>query len=216
MDIAIIGAGNVGRALAGSFVRAGHNVIIASRDPEHAGAVASATSSRVANSNLEAARAAEIVVLAIPFTSAADVATEIREAVAGKPVIDVTNRLSFGPSGPVLESGDSNAEQLAAWLPEASVIKAFNTLFASSQAAPIAEGMQLDGFVAGDDVSAKARVFELVLSMGLRPVDVGPLSRAQQLEQLAFLNIALNITNGGAWQGGWRLIGAPAPALVAA
>ena len=69
---------------------------------------------------------------------------------------------------------------------------------------------------AGDDVSAKARIVELLLSMGLRPVDVGPLSRAQQLEQLAFLNIALNITNGGAWQGGWRLIGAPAPALVAA
>ena len=216
MDIAIIGAGNVGRALATSFERAGHNVIITSRDPEHAGAVASATSSRIATSNLEAARAAEIVVLAIPFSSAADVATEIREAVAGKPVIDATNRMSFGPTGPVLDAGESNAEQLAAWLPEASVIKAFNTLFASNQSAPIADGIQLDGFVAGDDVSAKARILELVQSIGLHPVDVGPLSRAQQLEQLAFLNIALNITSGGAWQSGWKLVGAPAPALVAA
>ena len=216
MDIAIIGAGNVGRALATSFERAGHDVIIASRDSEDAGAVASATRSRVAISNLEAARAAEIIVLAIPFASAAAVATEIRDVVAGKPVVDVSNRMSFGPTGPVLEAGESNAEQLAVWLPEASVIKAFNTLFASNQADPIAEGIQLDGFVAGDDALAKAKILELVQSIGLHPVDVGPLSRAQQLEQLAFLNIALNVTGGGAWQSGWKLVGAPAPALVAA
>ena len=216
MDIAIIGAGNVGRALATSFERAGHDVIIASRDPEDAGAVASASRSRVATSNLEAARAAEIIVLAIPFASAAAVATEIRAVVAGKPVVDVSNRMSFGPTGPVLEAGESNAEQLAVWLPEASVIKAFNTLFASNQADPIAEGIQLDGFVAGDDALAKAKILELVQSIGLHPVDVGPLSRAQQLEQLAFLNIALNVTSGGAWQSGWKLVGAPAPALVAA
>ncbi len=114
VGVAIIGAGNVGRALATSFERAGDDVIIASRDPEDAGAVA----------------------------SAADVATEIRAVVAGKPVVDATNRMSFGPTGPVLEAGESNAEQLAAWLPEASVIKAFNTLFASNQADPIAEGIQ--------------------------------------------------------------------------
>ena len=216
MDIAIIGAGNVGRALATSFERAGHDVIIASRDPEDAGAVASATRSRVATSNLEAARAAEIIVLAIPFASAAAVATEIRDVVAGKPVVDVSNRMSFGPTGPVLEAGESNAEQLAVWLPEASVIKAFNTLFASNQADPIAEGIQLDGFVAGDDALAKAKILELVQSIGLHPVDVGPLSRAQQLEQLAFLNIALNVTGGGAWQSGWKLVGAPDPALVTA
>ena len=216
MDIAIIGAGNVGRALATSFERAGHDVIIASRDPEDAGAVASASRSRVATSNLEAARAAEIIVLAIPFASAAAVATEIRAVVAGKPVVDVSNRMSFGPTGPVLEAGESNAEQLAVWLPEASVIKAFNTLFASNQADPIAEGIQLDGFVAGDDALAKAKILELVQSIGLHPVDVGPLSRAQQLEQLAFLNMALNVTGGGAWQSGWKLVGAPDPALVTA
>ena len=50
-------------------------------------------------------------------------------------------------------------------------------------------------------------------SIGLNPVDVGPLARAQQLEQLAFLNIALNITGNGAWQSGWKLVAAPAAAL---
>ena len=69
--------------------------------------------------------------------------------------------------------------------------------------------MQLDGFVAGDDAAAKAEVLELVRSIGLTPVDVGPLVRSRQLEGLAFLNIALNIANGGAWQSAWKLVGAP-------
>ena len=210
MDIAIIGAGNVGRALATSFTRAGHGVIVASRDPEDAGAVATATRARVATSNVEAAAAADVVVLAIPFASAETVAAEIREAVAGKPVIDATNRMSFGPAGPAIDGDASNAERLAAWLPDAHVVKAFNTLFASNQADPVTEGIQLDGFVAADDAAAKASVLELVTSIGLNPVDVGPLSRAQQLEQLAFLNIALNIAGNGAWQSGWKLVAAPA------
>jgi NADPH-dependent F420 reductase len=209
MDIAIIGAGNVGRALATSFSRAGHGVIITSRDPERAGTVATETGTRVAASNAEAAAAADVVVLAIPFTSAESVADEIRDDVAGKPVVDASNRMSFGPEGPAIDTDPSNAERLAAWLPDAHLVKAFNTLFASNQADPVADGVQLDGFVAGDDESAKAVVLELVRSIGLNPVDVGPLARAQQLEQLAFLNIALNITGNGDWQSGWKLVAAP-------
>jgi 8-hydroxy-5-deazaflavin:NADPH oxidoreductase len=216
MDIAIIGAGNVGKALATSFKRAGHHVIITSRDLEVAGSVAAATHTRVATSNAEAASAADLVVLAIPFTSAPDVATEIAEATAGKPVIDATNRISFGPGGPEIDTTSSNGEVLAALLPDAHIVKAFNTLFASNQSDPIAEGVQLDGFVAGDDEAAKAVVLELVDSIGLNPVDVGPLSRSRQLEGLAFLNMAINIAHNGTWQSGWKLVGAPAtvPVLV--
>ena len=210
MDIAIIGAGNVGKALATSFKRAGHNVIVASRDPEDAGAVAAATGSRVASSNAEAANAAEVVVLAIPFASAPEVAADIAAATTGKPVVDATNRISFGADGPEIDTTSSNGEAIAALLPDAGVVKAFNTLFASNQADPIAEGIQLDGFVAGDDPAAKAKVLELVGSIGLNPVDVGPISRSRQLEGLAFLNMALNIAHGGSWQSGWKLVGAPA------
>ena len=209
MDIAIIGAGNVGRALATSFSRAGHGVIVTARDPEHAGAVATETGTRVATSNAEAAAAADVVVLAIPFTSAEAVADEIRDAVAEKPVIDASNRMSFGPAGPAIDAEPSNAERLAAWLPDAHVVKAFNTLFASNMASPVADGVQLDGFVAADDEPAKAAALELARSIGLNPVDVGPLARAQQLEQLAFLNIALNVTGNGNWQSGWKLVAAP-------
>jgi predicted dinucleotide-binding enzyme len=96
------------------------------------------------------------------------------------------------------------------------LVKAFNTLFASHQIDPIAEGTKLDGFVAGDDRDAKDTVLDLVQSIGLNPVDVGPLARAQQLEQLAFLNIALNATANGSWTSGWRLVGAPTLAPIAA
>jgi NADPH-dependent F420 reductase len=216
MKVTIIGAGNVGRALATSFTRAGHSVVVAARDPEHAGAVAAATGAHVGRNNAEAAAASEIVVLAIPFASAEGVAAEIRDAVAGKTIVDATNRMSFGPEGPSIDNGASNAERLAAWLPEANVVKAFNTLFASRQSDPIAEGIELDGFVAGNDRDAKDMVLALARSIGLNPVDVGPLARAQQLEQLAFLNIALNATAGGSWSSGWKLVGAPTLAPVAA
>jgi NADPH-dependent F420 reductase len=216
MDIAIIGAGNVGRSLATALVRAGHSVTVASRDPDDAAAVAAATGSAVAASNLDAAIAAPAIVLAVPFTSAADIAAEIGGAVSGKVVIDATNRMSFGEGGPDIDTSTSNAEELAALLPGARVVKAFNTLFASNQADPIADGVQLDGFVAADDPAARALVLELVESIGLRPVDVGPLVRARQLEGLAFLNITLNIANGGSWQSGWKLVGAPVAEAVAA
>ena len=216
MNIAIIGAGNVGRALATSFTRAGHGVLVTSRDPDEAGAIAAATGARVTRSNAEAAAEADVVILAIPFDSAEAVASEIRESVSGKPVVDVSNRMSFGPTGPAIDNSPSNAERIADWLPEAAVVKAFNTVFAANQADPIVEGIQLDGFVAADDAVAKATVLELVRSIGLRPIDAGPLNRAQQLEQLAFLNIALNATNGWSWQSGWKLAGAPSAILDAA
>lgn len=209
MNIAIIGSGNVGRALASSFVRAGHTVRITAKHPDKADAVAAETNVRSVESNAEAAAGADVVVLAIPFTSAEAVAAEIRGVVRGKPVVDVSNRMTYGPNGPTIDNGPSNAERLAPWLPEAAIVKAFNTLFASNQADPNVDGIQLDGFVAADDAAAKATVLELVESIGLRPIDAGPLDRAQQLEQLAFLNIVLNATNGWSWQSGWRLAGAP-------
>ena len=109
-------------------------VTIASRDPEDAGAVAAATGARVAASNAAAAAAGDIVILAIPATSFADVAAEIAPAVAGKTVVDVTNRIGFGADGPEIDTTSSNAEALADLLPEANVVKAFNTLFGSNMA----------------------------------------------------------------------------------
>lgn len=209
MKVAIIGAGNVGTALATSIVRAGHDVIITSHDPEDAASAAATSGARVAPSNADAAAEADVVIPAVSFQDVAAVASEIAEPAAGKAVVDVTNRIGFGADGPEIDTSSSNAEALAALLPKSSVVKAFNTLFASKQVDPVTDGVQLDGFVAGDDASAKAKVLELVRSIGLRPIDVGPLVRARQLEGLAFLNMALNIVNQGSWQSGWKLVAAP-------
>jgi 8-hydroxy-5-deazaflavin:NADPH oxidoreductase len=209
MQIAIIGAGNVGTALATALTRAGHKVTITSRDPVDAARVAAATGATVVSTNAAAAAGAEVVIPAVSFGSMRDVAGEIASAAAGKPVVDVTNRISFGSEGPEVDASSSNAEELAALLPDSRVVKAFNTLFASNQVDPFTEGVQLDGFVAGDDATAKAKVIDLVESIGLHPVDVGRLVRARQLEGLAFLNMALNIEHEGAWQSGWKLVAAP-------
>jgi NADPH-dependent F420 reductase len=216
MNIAIIGAGNVGRALATALTRAGHEVRVTARHPEKAEAVAHDTGAQVAATNAEAAAQADLVILAIPFTSAETVAAEIREATTGKPVVDVSNRMTYGADGPTIDNGPSNAERLAGWLPDAAVVKAFNTVFSGNEVDPTVDGIQLDGFVAADDPQAKAATLELVESIGLRPIDAGPLDRAQQLEQLAFFNIALNATNGWSWQSGWRLAGAPTARPTAA
>jgi 8-hydroxy-5-deazaflavin:NADPH oxidoreductase len=217
MKVAIIGAGNVGTALATSIARAGHDVIITSHDPDDAASAAATSGARVARSNADAAAEADIVIPAVSFQDVAAVASEIVAPAAGKPVVDVTNRIGFGADGPEIDTTSSNAEALATMLPKSSVVKAFNTLFASKQVDPVTDGVQLDGFVAGDDASAKAKVIELVRSIGLHPIDVGPLVRARQLEGLAFLNMALNIVNQGSWQSGWKLVAAPkadAPAIT--
>jgi predicted dinucleotide-binding enzyme len=202
MDIAIIGAGNVGRALALSMTRAGHHVTLASKDPGHALQVAEEVGGVATASSADAARAAQVLVIAVPFVGAAEqVAAEIRPAVAGKTVIDVTNPLKADYSGLAVE-GSSAGETIQGWLPEATVVKAFNTLFASSQAAP-AEGTQ--AFVASDSQDAKQSVMALAASMGFSPLDAGPLTAARSLEAMAFLNISLNAANGWAWTSAWKL-----------
>jgi len=216
MKVAIIGAGHVGTALATSIGRAGHEVIITSRDPEDAEQAAGASGALIARSSADAAAQADVVIPAVSISEMASVAEEIATSAAGKPVVDVTNRISFGEGGPEIDTTSSNAEVISELLPESQVVKAFNTLFASHQADPIAQGVQLDGYVAADDDAARAVVLELVESIGLTPVAVGPLVRARQLEGLAFLNISLNIANGGSWQSGWKLVGAPATLPAAA
>ena len=209
MNIAIIGAGNVGSGLATALVGAGHEVTVAARSPESASKVASGAGASSAVNAGSAAAVADIVVVAVPFTAAEAVAREIRPFVNGKVVVDVTNPAKPDWSGPLFEGADSGAERLAAWLPEARVVKALNTVFAGNLANPMAGGSPLDGYVAGDDAAAKTAVLDLVASMGLNPIDAGPLAASRQLEALAWLNISLNAANGWSWQTGWKLVGAP-------
>jgi 8-hydroxy-5-deazaflavin:NADPH oxidoreductase len=202
MKVAIIGAGNVGKALATSITRAGHDVTLTAKHPEHAEAAAEATGATTAATNVAAVTDADIVILAVPFAAAGEeVANEIRDDVAGKTIIDVTNPIKPDLSG--LSTDDSSAaEELQKLLPDARVVKAFNTIFASNQANPTRE---VDGYIAADDEGAKQQVISLVESIGFTALDVGPLSASRFLEGMALINIGLNAQNGWSWTSAWKL-----------
>jgi predicted dinucleotide-binding enzyme len=211
MQIAIIGAGNVGRALATSLTRAGHDVTITAANPEHATEAATQTGATAGASNTAAAYGAQLVVLAVPAQSVGQIAGAMGSSLDGKVVIDVTNRPTPSPDG----SPTSIAEELQGQLPSAHVIKAFNTLFASRQANPQVGGFAADGYVAGDDATSKQTVLDVVESVGFRPVDAGSLASARTLEGMAWLNIQRNMA-GGTWQDAWVLVGPETAATATA
>jgi 8-hydroxy-5-deazaflavin:NADPH oxidoreductase len=202
MQIAIIGAGNVGRALATSLTRAGHEVTVAAQHVDHAREAADQAGASAATSSSDAASAADVVVLAVPSAALDQIATELGSALRGKVVVDVTNRPTPDVAGP----STSIAEELQSKLPDARVVKAFNTVFASRQAQPTVAGIAPDGYVAADDDAAKQTVLDVVESLGFRPVDAGSLAAARTLEGMAWLNIQRNLA-GGTWQDAWVLVG---------
>jgi 8-hydroxy-5-deazaflavin:NADPH oxidoreductase len=206
MDIAIIGTGNVGRPLASAAVRADHNVVLSAAHPESARAVAEEIGARAADSNRAAVESAEVVVLAVPAPSVAPVFDEVFKFLEGKIIVDVTNPMTPDAYGPALEGG-SGAELIQSLAPDAFVVKAFNTLFASLLANPVIDGIQLDGLYASDHDQAKAAALELVQAVGLRPIDAGALIMARTLEAMMLLNISLQVRNGWSWQNAWKFLG---------
>jgi NADPH-dependent F420 reductase len=216
MKVGIIGTGNVGTALARAFGEAGHNVTLTARDAEKTEAVASVVGASTAPTTRELVRDADIVVLAVPWDSVEEIAREIAPVSSGKIVIDVTNPAKPDWSGPLFAGTSSGAEELAGWLPDAHVVKAFNTITSAGIPRQVIDGVVMDAFAAGDDAAAKGTVGELARSIGFNPVDAGPGPAARYLEALAWLNISLNMANGWPWQTGWKLLGVPVAVGAAA
>lgn len=208
MKIAIIGSGNVGKALAGSSVRAGHSVTMSSANSNKAAEAAKTVGAHAARSNVEAVKDAELVIVAVPYDKLGEVFRDLGSSVDGKIVIDATNHINVQNPEEVL-GATSNAEEIQRRHPKVRVTKAFNYAFASRMAEPSVDGVRLDGFVAGDDQEAKEKVLELVEAIGFRPIDAGPLVMARVLESMALLNVTLQIRNNWPWQNGWKLVGPP-------
>jgi predicted dinucleotide-binding enzyme len=207
MNIAIIGSGNAGRAITGAATRAGHDVTVSSATGATARAVAQEFGARAAASVREAAGAADLVILAVPYTAVDDVLGEVGKALAGKVLVDATNPLKPDYSG-LATDRTSGAEEIQRKVPDARVVKAFNTVLAAQQADPeVAGGLRIDGFVAGDDDEAKQAVLGLLGELGFNPVDAGPLAMATYLEGMAWLNISLQTKHGWGWQASWKLVG---------
>jgi NADPH-dependent F420 reductase len=208
MKVAIIGSGNVGKALGKSAKKAGHSVTLSSRHAENAQAAAKEINAQAAGSNKEAVKDADLVILAVPTDKVDEVVAALTPDLDGKVIIDVSNRVDMQDPGKTLD-GTSKAEQIQKRVPKAHVVKALNYAFASRMADPKVNGSRLDGFVAGDDEAAKKEALEFVKSIGFRPIDAGPLVMARALESMAALNITLQVRNNWPWQNGWKLAGPP-------
>jgi predicted dinucleotide-binding enzyme len=204
----MIGSGNIGQTLGGALAGAGHEVSMTARDAAETRDIAAKIGVTPVASTIEAISGAKVVVLAVPYTALEAVAREIKDAVAGKVVVDVANPMGQAPSG------TSAAQQLATWLPGAYVVKAFNTTFAGLLAEPTAHGQKLDALYATDDLAAGETVAELIRSIGFRPVYAGGLSNAAQMEAMASLNIQLQIATNGDWRSSFVLVGAPQGAIA--
>ncbi|PNG96060.1 NADPH-dependent F420 reductase [Streptomyces malaysiensis] len=189
-SISIIGLGNMAGALAVRALAGGNSVEIIGRDPAKAKELASALGGATVGT-AGTAPAGDIVILAVPYASAAAVVGEYGDALRGKVVIDITNPVSPDFRGLVTPEGSSGAQEIAKAAPGADVVKAFNTLFSNVLAAGTADGRPLDVFIAGDDAEAKARVSTFIESLGLRPMDTGQLPMARALENAGLLELGL-------------------------
>ena len=194
--ISIIGAGTMATAIACRVAKAGYTVEVVNRDPVKARALADKLGSGATTGTYGVVPAGDIVILAVPYSSAAAVAADFGKALDGKVIIDIANPVAPDLSDLVTPHGSSGAQETARSLPAgAHVVKSFNTIFGHV----LAEGGRLDAFIAADDAEAKARVSTFLDSLGLRPLDVGGLHMAQSLEALGLMMIGLAKNGAGTW-----------------
>jgi hypothetical protein len=193
MKITIVGAGNMGRGIGMRAIAGGHEVEIVDRDPAEARRLADELGGSATALEPDAPFGGEVVVLAVYYPGIKEAAQQYRDRLAGKVVVDITNPVDTQTWDRLAtELGSSSAEELAQVVPEGTpVVKAFNTTFAGTLVEGEVDGQPLDVLIAGDDEAAKQKVSQLVSDGGLRPIDVGPLTRAQQLEHLGLLHISL-------------------------
>ncbi|MBD2464371.1 NADPH-dependent F420 reductase [Oscillatoria sp. FACHB-1407] len=191
MKIAVLGFGNVGQKLANLFHRAGHDIVIGLRSGSSQELPYPSASFK------EAVSGADVVAIAIPFTAAIEVLPELADVTTGKIIIDSTNPLNADWSPKLLGQENSAAEEISRLLPDADVVKAFNTIFADVMDKPAIDGQAITAFIAGDNPEAKDKVIALARAIGYAPVDTGSLYTARYLESMAHLNIQIAVGQGG-------------------
>jgi len=194
--ISIIGSGGMATSIADRIAKSGQTVEVINRDPAKARALADKLASGTITRAYGDRPTGDIVILAVPYTSALVVLADFGEALDGKVIVDITNPVAPDLSGLITPQGSSGAQEIATRAPAgAHVVKAFNTLFGQV----LAKGERLDAFIAADDADAKARVSTLLESLGMRPLDVGGLQMAQSLEWLGLMMIGLAKNGAGTW-----------------
>ncbi|RWZ50079.1 diguanylate cyclase [Labedella phragmitis] len=186
--VTIFGTGNMGTAIAGVVAAGGASV-------QHIGPDETATIQ------------GEVVVLAVPYAALAPIAAAYADQLEGKIVVDITNPLDFETfDALVVPVGSSAAAELAALVPGAKVLKAFNTTFAGTLAAKKVGPVDTTVLIAGDDADAKGTLAALVSAGGVKAIDAGSLKRAHELEALGFLQLTLAAGEKVSWTGGFGVI----------
>jgi predicted dinucleotide-binding enzyme len=194
MTLSIVGSGNIGYALARHFTEKGVPVSIANnRGPSSLEPLCKKLGSHLKAVELAQALQAEMVILALPFSSIPQLAD--RTDWAGRIVIDATNAIDFPAFTPTDLGGKLSSEVVAELLSGARVVKAFNTLPAAvlGENPKDAAGRRVI-FLSGDDVEARAAVGAVIESIGFAPIDLGNLAagRSQQFgEPLVMRNLLL-------------------------
>jgi predicted dinucleotide-binding enzyme len=208
MQVAIIGSGSVGGALARGWVRKGHVIVLGARNLASdtlkallADLGAGARALPVA----DAVRQCAVVVLATPWE--ATLATlQGAGDLKGKILVDATNPLAPKLAGLTVGHTDSAAEQIARAALGARVVKCFNTTGANNYLAPAYPEGAATMFYCGDDAEAKSVVQRLGADLGFDMVDAGPLRQARLLEPLALLWISLAYPQGMGREIAFRLM----------
>lgn len=198
MRIAIIGTGNVGRAIATGLKDKGHAVTLGTRDTGDADlhAFARAVGATVAPM-AEAAQDAGIVILALPW-GAVDAVLAALGDLGGKVVIDCTNPIARTPEGMGLALGHttSGGEEVQRRLPTARVVKTLNQTGAEIMADAARLSHRPVMFMAGNDDTAKASVATLLADLGFEALDAGDITKSRFLEPFAMVWINQAILRG--------------------
>jgi NADPH-dependent F420 reductase len=192
------GTGDQGRGLARRLAMAGHRVIIGSRDAGRAAAAAATVGSApqvTGVSNEDAARAADVVIAAVPFEGHADLLSRLASVLEGKILIDCVNPMAFDQRGayPMAVPEGSAAQQAAAVLPGSRVVGAFHHVSATLLLDPQVAELDLDVLVLGDDREATDLVQALASRIpGMRGVYAGRLRNCGQVEALTANLVSVN------------------------
>jgi hypothetical protein len=193
MKIGVIGSGDVGKALAGGFLKHGHDVVISTREPAKLADWAKQNPRGRVASSPEAAKFAELAVLAVKGTAAAAaVRAAGPENLKGKPVIDTTNPIADAPPvNGVLKFfttfDESLMERLQREFPAVGFVKAFNSVGAACMVDPRFKGGKPTMFICGGDDSAKKKVAAVADEFGWDVADMGAVEAARAIEPLCML-----------------------------
>jgi predicted dinucleotide-binding enzyme len=211
--VGVLGTGEVGRRLAAGLSSRGHEVMVGSRDPDKPELrewLAGDGAGIQAGTFGQAAAHGELLVLAVFGDAAEEVIADAgTENFRGKVVIDAMNPLDFSGGFPPklsISGEDSLGERVQRALPDASVVKAFNTIGNPYFVDPRFSEGSPTMLIAGDDEGAKRTVCDLLLDFGWSDViDIGGIEGSRELEAICIAWVKIGGVRG-AWDHGFKLL----------